>query len=178
MEEKINIFESFNSKNYANNKLQFTKKTKLNLGLKAFLITLFTVFFAMNVVIYSNLESIELKLYRNDNYYFFPSLNLSLNYKKTIDILMKIIAGLDSLTVYISIIYLHFHPFAGLKLVFVMNLSHYFLLLIKIIMKGHRPIWGLADDELIKNSYVKTIMLLRRFIFLFFLFFLYIVFLV
>ena len=52
-------------------KLKMTKKSKINLMISIFLVTLFSIFFIMNIIIHSKLESIELKLYTNRKNYFF-----------------------------------------------------------------------------------------------------------
>ena len=164
MESKKYLYDSVNSNfssNYYSSKLKLTKKSKMTLVLRTLIITLFSMFFAMSIIIYSKLESIELKLYNEKNYYFFSLIfpnnsNLSLRFKTYVDYIIYIIAGLNSLTVYISIIYLSFHPFIGLKLVFVINISHYFLILIKIILKAHRPFWDITDDKINEESLCKN----------------------
>ena len=164
MESKKYLYDSVNSNfssNYYSSKLKLTKKSKMTLVLRTLIITLFSMFFAMSIIIYSKLESIELKLYNEKNYYFFSLIfpnnsNLSLRFKTYVDYIIYIIAGLNSLTVYISIIYLSFHPFIGLKLVFVVNISHYFLILIKIILKAHRPFWDITDDKINEESLCKN----------------------
>lgn len=159
MDEK-NSLGSFNNY-YQSNKLKLTKKSKFNLALKTLIITLFFVFFSMSTVLYSKMESIELKLYKRKKYYLFSiifpdNLMLSSTFKTFVDEILIIISGLNSLTVYISIIYLTFHPFIGLKLVFVVNISHYCLLIIKIIFQAHRPFWDLTDEKLINEALCKN----------------------
>ena len=164
MEEKFNMYGSVHSNfssNYNTMKLKLTKKSKLTLALRTIIITLFLMFFAMSTTIYSKLESIELKLYNRKKYYFFSllfsdDLMLSKKYKTIVDDIITIIAGLNSLTVYTSIVYLIFHPFIGLKLVFVVNISHYFLILIKIILQAHRPFWDLTNEEINEESLCKN----------------------
>ena len=165
MEENINVYDSIASNfssNYNINKLKLSKKSKLNLVLRTIIITLFSVFFSMSIVLYSKLESIELKLYNEKRYYFFSfifssNLKASQNFKKYASLIIEdILAGLNSLTVYISIIYLAFHPFIGLKLVFVVNISHFFLLLIKIVLQAHRPFWDLTNEEINSESLCKN----------------------
>ena len=158
----MNLYGSvYSSSNDNTFKLKLTKKSKMTLVLRTLIITLFLPFFAMSIIIYSKLESIELKLYNNKNYYFFSlifpnDLNLSLKFKKYVDKVILIIAGLNTLTVYNTIIYLSFHPFIGLKLVFVVNISHYFLILIKIILKAHRPFWDITNDKINEESLCKN----------------------
>jgi len=160
----MNLLNSMASNGYAHsqsNKLKLTKKSKLNLAFKTIIITLFLVFFAMSTVIYSKLESIELKLYQRKQYYFIPLffsdyVVLSKSFKTFINFTLDIISGLNSITVYISIIYLTLHPFIGLKLVFVVNISHYFLSIIKIILQAHRPSWDITDDKFNKEALCKN----------------------
>jgi len=164
MDGNINLLNSMASNGYAHsqsNKLKLTKKSKLNLAFKTIIITLFLVFFAMSTVIYSKLESIELKLYQRKQYYFIPLffsdyVVLSKSFKTFINFTLDIISGLNSITVYISIIYLTLHPFIGLKLVFVVNISHYFLSIIKIILQAHRPSWDITDDKFNKEALCKN----------------------
>ena len=164
MDGNMNLLNSMASNGYAHsqsNKLKLTKKSKLNLAFKTIIITLFLVFFAMSTVIYSKLESIELKLYQRKQYYFIPLffsdyVVLSKSFKTFINFTLDIISGLNSITVYISIIYLTLHPFIGLKLVFVVNISHYFLSIIKIILQAHRPSWDITDDKFNKEALCKN----------------------
>lgn len=163
MDGNINLLNSMGSNGYSHsqsNKLKLTKKSKLNLAFKTIIITLFLVFFAMSTVIYSKLESIELKLYKRKQYYFisffFSDLIISKSSKTFINFTLNIISGLNSLTVYISIIYLTLHPFIGLKLVFVVNISHYCLSIIKIILQAHRPFWDITDEKFNKEALCKN----------------------
>ena len=163
MEEKVNLYASiYSNTNYSAFKLKLTKKSKQILALRTLIITLFSIFFAMNIIIYSKLESIELKLYNRKKYYFFSlifqnnDLMLSKAFKTYVNNIINIIAGLNTLTVYNSIIYLTFHPFIGLKLVFVVNISHYCLILIKIILKAHRPFWDLTKEKIKEESICKN----------------------
>lgn len=162
MDEKVNLYASiYSNTNYTAFKLKLTKKSKLILLLRTLIITLFSIFFAMNIIIYSKLESIELKLYNRKSYYFFSlifpnDLMLSKKFKIYINNITNIISGLNSLIVYNSIIYLTFHPFIGLKLVFVVNISHYFLILLKIILKAHRPFWDLTNEKINEESICKN----------------------
>ena len=161
MEEKINNYDSISSTIYKKNKLKLTKKSKLNLILRTIIITLFSVFFAMNLILYSKLESIELKLYNQKKYYFFSfllsnNIMVSQKFKLYIDKVISILASLNTLNVYNSIVYLTFHPFIGLKLVFVVNISHYLLILIKIILQAHRPFWDLIKEEISNESLCKN----------------------
>ena len=164
MEGNINLFNSMLSNSYIHsqsNKLKLTKKSKLNLAFKTIIITLFLVFFAMNIVIYTKLESIELKLYERRQYYFLSLffsdyVVLSKSSKTFINMTLNIISGLNTLTVYISFIYLTLHPFIGLKLVFVVNISYYCLSIIKIILQAHRPFWDITDDRFNKEALCKN----------------------
>ena len=164
MDGNINLFNSILSNGYSHsqsNKLKLTKKSKLNLAFKTIIITLFLVFFGMSIVIYTKLESIELKLYERKQYYFISLffsdyVVLSKSSKTFINLILNIISGLNTLTVYISIIYLTLHPFIGLKLVFVANISHYCLSIIKIILQAHRPSWDITDDRFRKEALCKN----------------------
>ena len=145
--KKLNSLDSVNIRNNFY-KLKLTKKSKWNLALKIIIIALFSIFFAMGILIYSKLESIELKLYSKSLYNLsIDYLQISSSFKSTISIILIIIIGLDSITIYMSFIYLVFHPFIGLKLVLVVNLSHYLLVFIKIILQAHRPFWDLIDEK-------------------------------
>lgn len=140
-------------------KLKFSKKSKINLSFAVLLITFFSIFFLMNLFIYSKLESIEIKLSKINNYFSFMNIDdihKLETFKETVNILLEIIAGLEYLTMYINIIYLILHPFIGLKFVFVVNLSHYSIIILKIIIQGHRPYWKLSNEEFIKQTDCQT----------------------
>jgi magnesium-transporting ATPase (P-type) len=64
------------------------------------------------------------------------------------------------------------HHFIGLKLIFVVNISHYSLILLKIIIQGHRPLWDLRNRKLLKETSCMTDYASPS-LFLFFIFFFY-----
>ena len=79
-------------------KLKLTKNSKINLAISIFFITLFFIFFILNIIIHSKLETIELKLYKNRENLFFPIIFLDKNVetlktlRKVTDIVLKILA--------------------------------------------------------------------------------------
>ena len=159
-------------------KLKLTKKSKVNLTISIILVILFSIFFILSILIHSKLESIELKLYKNRENYFFPIIYLDNDidtykiFRNTTDIILEILSDLEFLIIYINIIYLILHPFIGLKLIFVVNISHYSLILLKIIIQGHRPLWDLRNRKLLKETSCMTDYASPS-LFLFFIFFFY-----
>ena len=159
-------------------KLKLTKKSKINLTISIILVILFSIFFILSIIIHSKLESIELKLYKNRENYFFPIIYLDNDidtykiFRNTTDIILEILSDLEFLIIYINIIYLILHPFIGLKLIFVVNISHYSLILLKIIIQGHRPLWDLRNRKLLKETSCMTDYASPS-LFLFFIFFFY-----
>lgn len=142
-------------------KLKLTRKSKVNLFIIISIVTLFALFFIMNVVIHTKLEAIEIKLYKSKkkfffSFLFFDDIDKLINFKNIINIIFEILAGLEFLIVYINIIYLILHPFIGLKLIFIVNLSYFSLILLKIIIQAHRPLWELKIEKLNKEIDCKT----------------------
>ena len=106
-------------------KLNLNKKTKINLTLDFTLVTLFSIFFIMNIFLFSKMELIEQKLYKIKNHNYFSLLkivdfNTFKIFKKASYIILSILAGLEFLILYINIIYLIFHPivlFGNIKII-------------------------------------------------------------
>ena len=142
-------------------KLNLTKKSKINLTIDFSLVTLFSIFFIMNIFLFSKMELIEQKLYKIKNHSYFSLLkivdfNSFKKFKKASYIILNIFAGLEFLILYINIIYLVFHPFIGLKLNFVVNLSHFGIIILKILLQGKRPFWKYQNNKLIEETECKT----------------------
>ena len=142
-------------------KLNLNKKTKINLTLDFTLVTLFSIFFIMNIFLFSKMELIEQKLYKIKNHNYFSLLkivdfNTFKIFKKASYIILSILAGLEFLILYINIIYLIFHPFIGLKLNFVINISHFGIIILKILLQGNRPFWKYQNNKLIEETLCKT----------------------
>ena len=115
----------------------------------------------MNTILFSKMESIELKLFKIKHQNFFSIIKIEdfdilMRLKKVIYIVLDILSGLEFSVLYINIIYLIIHPFIGLKLIFVVNISHYFLLLLKIIVQANRPFWDIGIKKLIEKEGVKV----------------------
>ena len=175
MDDHIFRFNSSDS----TKKLNLSRKFKINLLISVFIIASFSLFFIFNIVIHSKLESIELKIYKNRknhffSFIFFDDIELLKTFKSIIYVLLQLLSGLELLIVYINIIYLIIHPFIGLKLIFVVNISYYCLLILKIIIQGHRPFWDLKNLNLTRKIQCQTDYASpSRFLFFIFFFYLY-----
>ena len=176
MEDNILKFNSVSNDNVK--KLNLSKKFKINLGISIFIIASFSLFFIFNIIIHSKLESIELKICKNKKNYFFSfiflddDIELLKFFKSIIYAILEVLSGIEFLIIYINIIYLNIHPFIGLKLIFVVNISYYCLILLKIIIQGHRPFWDLKYNNLTKGIPCQTDYASPS-LFLFFIFFFY-----
>ena len=142
-------------------KLNLSKKSKINLAIDFSLVTLFSIFFIMYIFSFSKMELIEQKLYKIKNHNYFSLLkivnfNSFKKFKKASYIILNILAGLEFLILYINIIYLIFHPFIGLKLNFVVNISHFGIIILKIFLQGNRPFWKYQNNKLIDETECKT----------------------
>lgn len=138
-------------------KLKLSHKKKMNLAINISIIFLFLIFFIFNLVSYSKLETIEIKLYKNKKSNFFPFIKITdfdslKNYKTAMTIILEVISSVNFLTLYMNIIYLILHPFIGLKLIFVVNISYFCVLFLKIIIQAHRPFWELLNNDFIKKE--------------------------
>ena len=161
MEENININKKILKPNENMRKLKLTRNAKINLVVGLTLVILFCIFFVMNIVIYSKLDTIELKLSRSRYFNFISifileDLGLLKLLKTVVDFILPIFAGIEFLIIYINIIYIILHPFIGLKLIFVVNLSHFFLIILKVIIQGHRPFWEFRNKTIIEEMDCKT----------------------
>ena len=88
-----------------------------------------------------------------NNFLSFLSINRD-SFHKFMDILTNIIGSKDAIMVYISLIYSIVHPFIGLKLILISNITQYFVILLQILFQAHRPFWDLEQLETIcRNTY-------------------------
>lgn len=141
-------------------KLNLVSSSKLEIIINSILAASFLIFFIMNTMIFSEMELIELKLFKIKQHNFFSifkieDFNILMRLKKIIYIILYILSGLEFSVLYINIIYLIIHPFIGLKLIFVVNISHYSLILLKIVVQGKRPFWDFEIKKLTEEKECK-----------------------
>ena len=138
-------------------KITLSSKSKINVILRALIISLCCFFFPLEAVVANRLQDIELSLYVENkllSFIFSSKLINSRTFQKILDILMNIIGSKESIMVCISITYLIIHPFIGLKLILISGIAQYFVILLQIIFQAHRPFWDLEQYETIcRNTY-------------------------
>ena len=144
-----------NNINY--DKIILSPKSKINVILRTMIISLCCFFFPFEAIIDNRLQQIEFQLYVENqflSFLFSTQLVKSKKFHSFIDILMKILGTSDSIMVIISIIYLNFHPFIGLKLILISSITQYFVIMLQILFQAHRPFWDLEEFETIcRNTY-------------------------
>ena len=160
MKELKNLNEYNNEKKRNNinyNKIILSPKSKINVILRTMIISLCCFFFPFEAIVDNRLQQIEFQLYVENkflSFLFSTKLVNNQEFHKFIDILMKIIGTSDSIMVIISIIYLNFHPFIGLKLILISSITQYFVIMLQILFQAHRPFWDLEEFETIcRNTY-------------------------
>lgn len=156
--KNLNQYNNEKKRNNINyDKIILSPKSKINVILRTMIISLCCFFFPFEAIVDNRLQQIEFQLYVENNFLSFlfsPKLVNSQEFHSFIDILMKIIGTSDSIMVIISIIYLNFHPFIGLKLILISNITQYFVIMLQILFQAHRPFWDLEEFETIcRNTY-------------------------
>ena len=156
--KNLNQYNNEKKRNNINyDKIILSPKSKINVILRTMIISLCCFFFPFEAIVNNRLQQIEFQLYVENNFFSFlfsTKLMNSQEFHSFIDILMKIIGTSDSIMVIISIIYLNFHPFIGLKLILISSITQYFIIMLQILFQAHRPFWDLEEFETIcRNTY-------------------------
>ena len=156
--KNLNQYNNEKKRNNINyDKIILSPKSKINVILRTMIISLCCFFFPFEAIVNNRLQQIEFQLYVENNFFSFlfsTKLMNSQEFHSFIDILMKIIGTSDSIMVIISIIYLNFHPFIGLKLILISSITQYFVIMLQILFQAHRPFWDLEEFETIcRNTY-------------------------
>ena len=156
--KNLNQYNNEQKRNNINyDKIILSPKSKINVILRTMIISLCCFFFPFEAIVDNRLQQIEFQLYVENNFFSFlfsTKLMNSQEFHSFIDILMKIIGTSDSIMVIISIIYLNFHPFIGLKLILISSITQYFVIMLQILFQAHRPFWDLEEFETIcRNTY-------------------------
>ena len=155
--KKLQNFDEKKRKNIIYDKIILSPKSKINVILRTMIISLCCFFFPFEAIIDNRLQQIEFQLYVENKFLSFLFSNELINIQTIysfIDILMKIIGTSDSIMVIISVIYLNFHPFIGLKLILISSITKYFVIMLQILFQAHRPFWDLEEFETIcRNTY-------------------------
>ena len=156
--KNLNQYNNEKKRNNINyDKIILSPKSKINVILRTMIISLCCFFFPFEAIVNNRLQQIEFQLYVENkflSFLFSTKLVNSQEFHSFIDILMKIIGTSDSIMVIISIIYLNFHPFIGLKLILISSITQYFVIMLQILFQAHRPFWDLEEFETIcRNTY-------------------------
>jgi len=160
--KELKSLDKYNKEKKRNNNIIYDKiilstKSKINVFLRAMIISLCCFFFPFEAIVDNRLQQIEFQLYVENKFLSFllpKELVNSQSFYSFIDYLMKIIGTSDSIMVIISIIYLNFHPFIGLKLILISSITQYFVIMLQILFQAHRPYWDLEEFETIcRNTY-------------------------
>ena len=133
--------------------VSLSSKSKVILIIRVLIYSLICIFFPLQSVIGKKLEMLE-------NKFLFPKINKSLEnkfygkktFKKVTYYTFELLAGKDSIIIYISIVYFLFHPFIALKLVFVTDLIYYGIVILQILIQSYRPLWQIKSDVIFCNT--------------------------
>ena len=155
-EENNNILykslENDNLDNKKSNRLNLSSDSKNLLIMRIIIIALAFIYIPMEIILEKKLSKIEIE-------HFFPSMNITnskvlknkffFNFSNFIE---KILIDKDAIMIYISIIYVLFHPIIGLKIAIVMQISYYFGIILKCIIQSKRPNWLLEEEIIICST--------------------------
>ena len=133
--------------------VSLSSKSKVILIIRVLIYSLICIFFPLQSVVGKKLETLE-------NKFLFPKINKSLEnkfygkktFKKVTYYTFEILAGKDSIIIYISSVYFLFHPFIALKLVFVTDLIYYGIVILQILIQSYRPLWQIKSDFIFCNT--------------------------
>jgi hypothetical protein len=146
MNNSSNNLSSLKSRTKSFAEIKLSKKSRINLFLRVAIISFCCIFFPTEAIIDSRLQEIELEtFYTGKNNFLFASKP----YQRLVKIITEILGSNSSLFVVISIIYIYIHPFTGLKLILVPNVSQYLIIFLQIIYQARRPSWDSEDEDTI-----------------------------
>ena len=66
------------------------------------------------------------------------------------DFLIYLISSRDVIMIIIGIIYVVYHPFIAVKIIFVTHFLQFIIVILRCLFQSHRPIW-VSDDKSITN---------------------------
>ena len=130
-------------------KKKLTKNSKLELLLRILLISLGIIFVPLSFMVSNSFERIEaLTVFKNMKN-FVSKERLKDNSLRNFFFIIKIIQDKDFLLGIATLLYILFHPFISLKIIFSSGILYFFNIVMKTINQSKRPLWGkMINDEI------------------------------
>ena len=131
-------------------KITLSTRSKTFLILRILMFAILCIFFPLETILYIKLESIENKhILPLISSFFSDSLpNNNLLYYFTL-FSREVLGGKEAIIVYIGIIYMLFHPFIALKLVYITNIAYFIIVVLQCLYQSRRPFWTHTYDSII-----------------------------
>lgn len=143
--------------------IKLSRHDKFILILRIILIFLACFFFPMEALIDERLENIETKIYNTYgkslmNKLIGKDFATSLNARRAIYIILEILGGEYALIMYSSFLYVLYHPFMAIRLVYVTNAVYYIIIIAKMLIKAKRPFFlAKVNETVCSTSYANPI---------------------
>ena len=120
---------------------KLTKNSKYELLIRITLFSLMIIFVPLSLMVTNNFDKIEIMLiFKNIKDFVSRDILLD-NSFSNIFYIFKIIQNKDFMLGFVSVLYILFHPYISLKIVFSSGILYYILILMKSINQTKRPLW-------------------------------------
>lgn len=131
-------------------KISLSTRSKTFLILRILMFSILCIFFPLETILYRKLEAIENKyILSKISSFFSDSLsNNNLIYYFTF-FSREVLGGKEAIIVYIGIIYMLFHPFIALKLVYITNIAYFIIVVLQCLYQSRRPFWTNENDSIV-----------------------------
>ena len=131
-------------------KISLSTRSKTFLILRIFMFAILCIFFPLETILYRKLEVIENKIILSKiSSFFSDSLsNNNLIYYFTL-FSREVLGGKEAIIVYTGIIYMLFHPFIALKLVYITNIAYFIIVVLQCLYQSRRPFWTNANESIV-----------------------------
>ena len=128
---------------------KLTKNSKYELITRIILFSLGIIFIPLSLMVTNSFDKIEIMLvFKNTNDLISKEI-LSDNSFNNIFYVFKIIKNKDFMLGIASVLYILFHPYITLKIVFSSGILYYILIIMKCINQSKRPLWEkIIDNEI------------------------------
>lgn len=137
------------------------KKITINSKIKLWTSLILIIFSLLFIPFFSIAESYLIKLDKNKIIYIINSLvsydTLNSSALKNLFYFFYIFLNKDFLAGYVSLLYIIFHPFVAMKIMYGINFSYCILVLMQILYQSRRPSWDSItneNDQKEKNSII------------------------
>lgn len=127
--------------------LRLTQTSKYLMVLRVFILFVTFIFIPFEALSSVSLDYIEMKtLYKFINKIITNEVIENFWFKSGIKVFNILFLNMDSLYIYSSFVYILFHPFRAVKIVFSLCICSYFLVLMRLLYQAARPFWYIKQE--------------------------------